>query len=308
MCGLCVEGADGLDYGLLLVFAEFGVEGEGEDLGGGGFGVGEVAGLVAEGFEGGLEVEGKGVVDFAADVVAGEVFAECIAAGGSDDVLVEDVAGAGVGEGEDNSFGDGGAGEAGVLQELVVAGGEMAALLIPAGEVAEFDFEDGGLERVEAGVPADLIVVVATGHAVGTHAAGVGVECGGGGGDEACVAHGAEVFGGVKAEGGEIAEGSGGDGVPCGSEGLGGVFDEEEIVLVLESGEGIHIGALAVEVDWEDGFHVVGGGGLEKLGYGGGAEVEGCGVDIGEEDAGTGAKDGRGRGKKAEGRGDDGSF
>ena len=57
---------------------------------------------------GGLEVEREGVVDLAADLAVGEVLAEGVAAGGSDDVLVEDVVGAGVGVGEDEAvFGAG---------------------------------------------------------------------------------------------------------------------------------------------------------------------------------------------------------
>ena len=51
-----IESADGVDDGLLFVVAEFGVDGEGEDFGGSTFGVGEVAGFVAEFFEGGLHV------------------------------------------------------------------------------------------------------------------------------------------------------------------------------------------------------------------------------------------------------------
>ena len=77
---------------------------------GGGFADGEVALLVAEGGEAGLEMEREGVVDLAADFLVGEVLAECVAAGGADDVLVEDVAGAWVGDGEDDAFVDGGCG------------------------------------------------------------------------------------------------------------------------------------------------------------------------------------------------------
>jgi len=89
----------------LLVFAELGVDGESEDFGGGAFGFGEVAGFVAEGREGGLLVEAEGVVDLGADVVGGEVGAELVAAVGADDVLVEDVLGAGVGPGQDDAVG-----------------------------------------------------------------------------------------------------------------------------------------------------------------------------------------------------------
>ena len=98
-----VEAADSVDHGLLFVVAEFGVDGQGEDFGGGALGVGEVAGLVAEVFEGRLQVEWDGVVDFAADAMGGQVVAEAVAARRADDVLVEDVGGARVSEGKDNA-------------------------------------------------------------------------------------------------------------------------------------------------------------------------------------------------------------
>ena len=76
-------------------------------------------------------------------------------------------------------------------------------------------------------------MIVTAVHAVGAEGAGVVVDGGGAGGDQAGVSEGAEVFGGVEAEGGGVAEGSGGRfrrrGSPGGSEGLGGVFDEEEV-------------------------------------------------------------------------------
>ena len=98
-----------------------------------GFADGEVALFVAKGGEAGLEMEREWVVDLAADLVVGEVLAECVAAWGSDDILVEDVAGAWVGDGEDDAFVDGGCGEVRGAEEVVVAGGVVAALLVPSG-------------------------------------------------------------------------------------------------------------------------------------------------------------------------------
>ena len=95
--------------------------------------------------------------------------------------------------------------------------------------------------------------------------------------------------------------------MPGGSEGLGGVFDEEETGgLSFEGGEGVPVGALAVEMDGEDGFDFAGGAGGEDLGYGGGGQVEGEWVDVREEAAGSGAEDGTGAGEEGERRGDDG--
>ena len=137
---LRVEAADGFDDGLLFVVAEFGVDGEREDFGGGALGLGEVARAVAEVAESVLLVETERVVNLAADVFVGEVGAEVVAARGADDVLVEDVLGAGMRVGENDAVGDGfgrfGAGldgDAGCEEELVVACGEGAALLVPRG-------------------------------------------------------------------------------------------------------------------------------------------------------------------------------
>ena len=120
-----------------------------------------------------------------------------------------------------------------VAEELVVAGGAVAALPVPFGKVAQLDLENGGLDGVEAGVPADLVVVVAAGHAVGAERAGAGGELRVGGGDEAGVAEGGEVLGGVEAEGGGVAERAGAAGrlarrSPRCAEGLGGVFDQKQ--------------------------------------------------------------------------------
>ena len=45
------------------------------------------------------------VVDLAADAAIGEVLAQIVAAWGADDVLVEDVSGAWVGDGQDDALG-----------------------------------------------------------------------------------------------------------------------------------------------------------------------------------------------------------
>ena len=94
-----IEGCDGVYDGLLFVFAKLWVHGECEDLVSGGFADGEVALFVAEDGQAGLKMQREGVVDFAADLPVGEVLAECVAAWGADDVLMEDVAGARVGDG-----------------------------------------------------------------------------------------------------------------------------------------------------------------------------------------------------------------
>jgi len=144
-----VEGADGLDDGLLFLVAEFGEDGQGKDFLRCLFAEGEVSLLVAEPGETGLKVEGDGVVDLAADVVLGEVLPKGVASRSADNVLVEDVGCARVGDGQDDALGDGCGGEPGLGEELVIANGELSALLIPEGKVAEFYLEDGGLDGVQ---------------------------------------------------------------------------------------------------------------------------------------------------------------
>ena len=96
--------------------------------------------------------------------------------------------------------------------------------------------------------------------------------------------------------------------VPLGAEGLGGVFDELEIVFAGDGGEGVHVGALAEEVDGEDGGVLEAGweGFGEDFLDGLGVEVEGGEVDVGEDGMGSGAEDGGGGGEEAEGGGNDG--
>ena len=314
----CVEGVDGGDDGVLLVFAELGVDWQGENLGGGSLGFGEVTGTVAEVGEGGLEVEGQGIVDFGTYAEPGEVGAELVAAWRADHVLMEDVQGAGIGVGQDDTVGDGGGvfragkdADAGGEEELVVAGGERAAAGVAFRQVLELDLENGGLEGVEAGVPADLVVEVAAAHAVGAEGAGAGVEGRTRGGDEAGIAECGQVLGGVEAEGGGGAERSGraegavGRGPGC-AESLGGVLDEDQTgKIVGEALECVPVRALAIEVDGQNGLKGWAGGSAYEFADCVRREVEGEGVDVGEDGAGSGAENGASRGEEAKRGGDD---
>ena len=109
---LGVELPDGFDDGLKLFQSQLRVHGQGEDFFGGALADGEVAWFVAEELQALLQVKGLGVVDFGADGECCEVVAQGVAAGRSDDVLVEDVFGAGIGVGENDSVGGGFACEA----------------------------------------------------------------------------------------------------------------------------------------------------------------------------------------------------
>ncbi len=119
----------------------------------------------------------------------------------------------------------------------MVAPGHRAAGLVPAVDVLELDVENGALEAVHARVPADLVVVVAAAHAVlAQHLYPLG-QFVGIGGDHAGVARGAQVLGGIKAEGGYIAQPAGFYAVPFRAPGLGGVFDQLQSVFPPKTGK-----------------------------------------------------------------------
>jgi len=115
------------------------------------------------------------VVDLRADFALGEDWRRPSAAVGADNVLVPD----GDGCQEPRGAGRCRGWDKGRLRPVpaawkrrVIAAGDGAAELIPSVDVLELDGEDGALEAVHAGVPADLVVVVAAAHAV------AGATCG----------------------------------------------------------------------------------------------------------------------------------
>ena len=85
------------------------------------------------------------------------MFAKLVAARDADDVLVEDMLGAGRGVGQDDAVGDGcGAlgcghgGDAGAEEELIVVCGKSERRrCVPGVDMGQLDEEDGGLQGVE---------------------------------------------------------------------------------------------------------------------------------------------------------------
>ena len=90
---------------MLLIFAQLGEDGQGQDFAGGALGFGETAFRVAETLERRLQMERDGVVDLRADFALGEELAQAVAAVGADDVLVPDVMGARNLVGQDDAVG-----------------------------------------------------------------------------------------------------------------------------------------------------------------------------------------------------------
>ena len=128
-----------------------------------------------------------------------------------------------------------GFGETGGMEEVGVAFGYLAAGIVPILNVVELDLENCALESIEAGVPSDFVVVVALAHAVLAQHAGALGQLVGIGGDHAGIARGTEILGGIKAEGGDMAERAGFHAMALGTPGLGCVFDQLETVFLGEA-------------------------------------------------------------------------
>ena len=188
----------------------------------------------------------------------------------------------------------------------MVALGHYAPGLVPAFDVLELDVEDRALNAVEARVPAHLVVVVAAAHAVlaqHPHVLGQFVRISG---DHAGVSGGAQVFCGIKAEGGGGAECPRFHSLPLRAPGLGGVFNEGQVMLSSETGKRGPIGALAVKMNRQDGLDRFALRAFQNGLHGVRVQVEGSGVDVGQNRSGAGAEDGAHRGEEAERGGDDG--
>mgnify|MGYP006943504108 FL=1 len=144
-----------------------------------------------------LTVGWDGVMDNGLDAVVGEVLLELVAVGGADGEYVEYV-GVGVGDTWED--------DCGVGDVVDVRAGDLFAAGVVGVEVSEFDVENCGLDFIEAGVASDVAEdVFACGSVVGKCADGVG-ELFVVGGDGSAVAECAEVFAGVEAVAGGVAE------------------------------------------------------------------------------------------------------
>ena len=122
-------------------------------------------------------------------------------------------------------------------------------------------------------------------------------------GDHARLAGGAEVFGGIKAECGGVSKRAGGNALPLRSKGLRGIFDQQTVAGRCNGGQGGPVGALAVEMDGQDGAD---GGMLLKAERPRlRVEVAGAGIDVRQDGYGAQPEDGAGGGEEGEGGGQD---
>jgi hypothetical protein len=100
--------------------------------------------------------------------------------------------------------------------------------------------------------------------------------------DHAGVARGAEILGGIKTEGGYVAQSSGLYSLPLRAPGLGGVFDELQPTLFCDPGEGGPVGGLAEEMDRQNGAESCGRRSIENFFNGKRIEVESRRFDVGQ--------------------------
>src|SRR5438093_6105766 len=120
-------------------------------------------------------------------------------------------------------------------------------------------------------------------------------------GERAALAVGAEVLGGIEAEGGGPAEAADAPAVVARAVGLAGILDDGDVVASGDRQDGIEIRGPAVEVHRHDCPRARGDRGFDALGV----EVGGSGTDVHEHRPGADVGDGFGGGDEGVGRGDD---
>lgn len=180
------------------------------------------------------------------DASVGEVALEFVAARVSDHKEMPDVVVSG-GFGRKDKIGE-------VAEGREVAGGQRAPPFVPAGQMGQKDREEGGLERIKAGVCALKAMDVALQRAVVSEVA----QAFGGGvvrrQDRACVSQSTEVFGRIEAVGRSISEGGERTALVEGTVSLGGIGEKAEVELLSQSEKRFERSGLAVQMDREKGF------------------------------------------------------
>ena len=233
------------------------------------------------------------IVDGAADFSFAQEFLEGVALFDSNGVLVVDVF---------ETFGRERGHDAGDLREkAIVFSGVGLAGALPIGKMAQFDAEDGGLDFIEAAVPAGLAAAIFFGLAVIAKGANSRGEFGGICYDHAGVAVGAEIFGGIKTDAGGVAEGAGAAAFVGGADGLRVVLDDGQVARFGEGKDWVHVGGEAVEMDDHDGAGVRrdAAGEFRRI------EVVSVGANVGENGFRAEGADGAARGNEGEGREED---
>jgi hypothetical protein len=133
----------------------------------------------------------------------------------------------------------------------------LGTLSIPLFHVRQLDAQDGSLDGVETAIPSHLFVQVAartaviaeTAHALG----GFSIIAD----HETAIAVSAQILAGIETEGGRFAHRARTRVAPARSDGLSRVFKHGNPEFSGEAGEGVHVDALAVEMDGQQRTQVV---------------------------------------------------
>lgn len=238
-------------------------------------------------------MEGHGVEDCGADAFFFEVLHEALAFIGLDCELVPDVVIAGVSPGQN---------QISVFEGIEVVVGDLIAVFVPVVESGDFANEDGGLEFGEAGGVSDFVVIVSlAAHSVDSEAEAAAVNLIVVGEDHSTIAGGTKIFGDVETDSGSDAEVSGVGSVVVAVDVLGGIFENEEVVLVGDGFDSGDVSELSEEVNGKNCLGFWGDGGFDF----GGIDAHCFPVDVNEYGDGTELNDGFGGGNECECGGDD---
>src|SRR5580765_7339839 len=180
----------------------------------------------------------------------------------------------------------------------------LATSLVPLCEMGQLYPKHCRLDRIESPVPSKLLVVVAAGTTVVTQAPHVLGHFGTRGGDDAGVSVGAKVFRGIKTEGRSHTERSRWSSAPLGPDRLCGVFDNRHFKFLSEAREGIHVRALAVEMNGQNGANGLVSKTLQPMRDSMRIKIEGPDIDVDEYRRGAHPHNRTGRRKEAERRSD----
>src|SRR5690606_22936081 len=124
-------------------------------------------------------------------------------------------------------------------------------------EVREFHIEQSTLETIHVKIPAHFLVVVLSFHSVNAEELRFFRELVGIGHEHPTVTIATEILSWVEAIAAKLADGSRKFPFITSTEGLSCVFDDSQAMLICQSLEFLHIGALAVEMHGDDSLRFI---------------------------------------------------
>src|SRR5579859_6786994 len=230
-----VEIGDGLDYPVLLGVGEFGVDGKREHFPAGFFGLGKIAGGVAEMGECLLQVDAEGIEDFRRNASRVEKCFQIIAAGRANGELIVDVFEL---RGRARRGGDE-RGKPGYFEEATIAVGAVLPSQLPGIEMAQLYAQNGGLQRMQAAVGADHFVEIFFLAAMDTQHLKTLGNRGVVGGKHAAITCASQIFRREKAEAAIITKSAREAAGVARADRLRGVFNDDEIARVRDGHDGV---------------------------------------------------------------------